>query len=167
MRVFKCSLAVIALVLASTAIMAGEETIKKEAVPEAVIKTFEQAYPFAKVTEYEKEDRSGVIYYEIECRVGKLKLEMVYTGDGDLYEIEQLIGIKAVPKAVIKSVKKAHPKAKIKKAEKLTRGAQILYEIYIRKGKQKLEIVLDPTGKILEPEEKEKDDDKDDKAEGE
>jgi hypothetical protein len=166
MRVFKCSLAVAALFLASTAVLAGEDTIKKEEVPDAVLKAFEQAYPFAKATEYEREDRSGVIYYEIECRVGKLKLEMVYTGDGDLYEIEQLIGLKAVPKAVIKSVKKAHPKAKIKKAERLTRGAQTLYEIYLSKGKQKLEIVLDPTGKILEPEEKEKDD-KDDKEEGE
>lgn len=164
MRVFNCSLVVIALLLASTTVMAGEDTIKKEAVPEAVIKAFEQAYPFAKVTEYKREDRSGVIYYEIECRVGKLKLEMVYTGDGDLYEIEQLIGLKAVPKAVIKSAKKAHPKAKIRKAERLTRGVQTLYEIYIREGKQKLEIVLDPTGKILEPEEKEKDD-KDDKEE--
>lgn len=164
MKVFTCSLVIIALL--APAALAGEETIKKDAVPEAVIKAFEQAYPFVKVTEYEKEDRNGVIYYEIEGKIGKLKLEMVYTPDGKLYEIEQTIRLKKVPKAVIKAVKQAHPKAKIRKAELLTRGAETLYEIYLKKGKEKLEIVLDPSGKILEPQEKE-DDDKDDKKEGE
>jgi hypothetical protein len=158
MRVFACSLVIIALL--SPAALAGEETIKKDAVPEAVLKAFEQAYPFVKVTEYEKEDRNGVIYYEIEGKVGKLKLEMVYTPDGKLYEIEQTIKLKKVPKAVIQAAKKANPKAKIKKAELLTRGAETLYEIYLKKGKEKIEIVLDPAGKILEPQEKEDDDKK-------
>jgi uncharacterized membrane protein YkoI len=158
MKVFACSLVIIALL--APAALAGEETIKKDAVPEAVLKAFEQAYPFVKVTEYEKEDRNGVIYYEIEGKVGKLKLEMVYTPEGALYEIEQTIKLKKVPKAVIQSAKKAHPKAKIKKAELLTRGAETLYEIYLKKGKEKIEIVLDPTGKILEPQEKEDEDKK-------
>jgi hypothetical protein len=165
MKGFMCILTIAALLTATTA-LAGEETIKKEAVPDAVLKAFEQAYPFAKVTEYEREDKDGVAYYEIECRIGKLRLEMVYSGDGDLYEIEQLITFKAVPKEVRKSFKKAYPKAKIKKAEKLTRGALTLYEFHVREGKKKFEIVLDPTGKILEPEgKKEKAEDKEEKGE--
>lgn len=147
--------------LTTSTVTAGEETIKKDAVPEAVLKAFGQAYPFVNVTGYEREDQGGVIYYEIDCKVGNLKLEMVYTGDGDLYEIEQVIALKAVPKPVIQAAKKAHPKARIQKAERLTRGAETLYEIYLKKGKEKIEIVLDPSGKILEPREKE--DDKDEK----
>jgi hypothetical protein len=92
---------------------------------------------------------------------------MVYTGDGDLIEIEQVIGIKAVPRAVVKSARKAHPKAKITVAEKLTRGSETLYEFHMRKGKKKFEVVLDPTGKIVEtePEEKEEKEEKEKPAE--
>ena len=156
MKALISCLAVIALLI-STA-LAGEEKIKKDAVPEAVLKAFAQAYPFAKVTSYERDEEDGVIQYEIACKVGNLKLEMVYTGDGDLYEIEQVIPLKAVPKAVIQAAKKANPKARITKAEKLTKGAQTLYELHLKKGKEKKEIVLDPGGKILAPEEKEDDD---------
>lgn len=161
-----CNLMVICL-LAGPAVLAGEDTVKKEEVPAAVIEAFERAYPFVKVTAYEKEDRAGKACYEIECRVGKLKLEMVYTPDGELYEIEQLIRIKAVPRAVTKSVKKAHPGARIRKAERLTRGGQTLYEIYLRKGKQKMEMVLDATGEIIEPGEEDEDEPRDNGHAGE
>jgi hypothetical protein len=140
------------LVLLPAAALAGDQKLKKEEVPETVLKAFERAYPFAKATAYERDDKGGVAYYEIECRIGSLKLELVYSGDGDLYEIEQVVAMKTVPKAVAKSAKQAHPKAKIKSAEKLTRGDQTLYEFHMVEGKKKFEVVLDSAGKILEPE---------------
>jgi len=150
-----------ATVLVGGGALAKDQKIKKDEVPEAISKAFARAYPFAKVKGYVREDRAGKVYYEVVCRVGNLRLEMVYSGEGDLYEIEQVISLKAVPKAVLKAARKAHPKAKVKMAEKLTRGERTLYELYLKEGKKGFEIVLDPAGTLVGPEAGEDDQDAD------
>jgi hypothetical protein len=135
---------------------AEKSTIKKEDVPEAVMKAFSHAYPFAKATGFSKEDRDGTILYGIGGSIGKVKLEMVYTEAGDLFMVEETVVMKLVPKALLKAIQKSHPKMKITKAEKLTRGDETLYELYLAKGKEKSQVELDLQGNIVYPKPEEK-----------
>ena len=65
---------------------------------------------------------------------------------------------KDLPAKVSKVLGEKYPKAKIKKAEELTKDDKTSYEVIIETAdKKKLEVVLDPGGKVLEEEGKEED----------
>jgi uncharacterized membrane protein YkoI len=65
------------------------------------------------------------------------------TEPSDKIEISQL------PKPVSDSVKKKYPKAEIRAAEKGDEDGKTVYEISITNGKDRMDVTLDPAGKIL------------------
>jgi hypothetical protein len=135
-----------------TAVLAGEDKIEKQNVPEEVIAGFQKLYPFATMRAYFREEKDNIAYYKIGCSIGAVAVAMTFTGDGDLYQVEQPIGAGAVPKAASAGFRKAYPKATAKRTFKLTRGTSTLYEFDIQKGKEEIEVVVDGKGKVLEPE---------------
>jgi uncharacterized membrane protein YkoI len=65
------------------------------------------------------------------------------TESSDKIELSQL------PKSVSDSVKKKYPKAEIRAAEKGDEDGKTVYEISITNGTDKMDVTLDPAGKIL------------------
>jgi uncharacterized membrane protein YkoI len=63
--------------------------------------------------------------------------------ESDKIEISQL------PKPVADAVKKKYPKAEIKAAEKGDEDGKTVYEVSITNGTDKMDVTLDPAGKIL------------------
>jgi uncharacterized membrane protein YkoI len=64
-------------------------------------------------------------------------------------EASDKIEISQLPKPVSDSVKKKYPKAEIRAAEKGDENGKTVYEISITNGKDKMDVTLDPAGKIL------------------
>jgi hypothetical protein len=124
--------------------------VDKKDVPAAVMAAFEKAYPKAAVKEIEKKtDSSGTVFYEIESKSGKNKIEAVYTIDGTMTKVEEVVPVNNLPEAVTKSVSTAYPRTKITEAEKVVHGLTVEYEIDVVTGKEKNELLLDETGKVL------------------
>ena len=96
-----------------------------------------------------QEKENGTTYYEIESVDGKTKRDLLYTVDGKLAEIEEAISMKDLPPEVKGAFDKEFPKAKVEKAEKTIRDQDVTYELHVKVGKIKKEVVIDSTGKIL------------------
>jgi uncharacterized membrane protein YkoI len=64
-------------------------------------------------------------------------------------EAADKIEISQLPKPVADAVKKKYPKAEIKAAEKADEDGKTVYEVSITNGKDKMDVTLDPAGKIL------------------
>ena len=80
--------------------------------------------------------------------------------DGTILEIEKEIAVKDLPAAVAGAIKAKYPASTIKKAEEVTEGEKVTFEvIVIREGTKPRELTLDKTGKILEDENAEEEDD--------
>jgi uncharacterized membrane protein YkoI len=62
---------------------------------------------------------------------------------------EEKVALKDVPKAVLKAVKDKFPKAKVTGAEKEKEDGKTVFEIQIKEGDQKIEVVVTPEGKIV------------------
>ena len=125
---------------------------KKTPIPSAVLSAFKKAYPDAVIKNAGKEVTGGKTYYEIESVDGNTGRDLLYLPDGTVYEIEESVAASDLPAAVTGAVQKKFPKGKILKAEKLTRGTLTRFELLIKSGKQKLEVVFGPDGKLLKTE---------------
>jgi len=125
------------------------EVIKKEAVPAAVIASFEKSYPAATIKSYEREDRGGETCYEIESMDGTIERDIIYNVGGDVLEIEESLEINQLPERVRKSAEKNHSQGKILSAEKVTQGGEITYELIVQSGKEKFEMEIDAYGGMI------------------
>ena len=157
----------IALIVSLTAVgfAQSEKKLSAKQLPAAVQSAFHKAYPAAKIKGASSEAENGKTVYEVESVDGKVNRDILYLDDGSVIEIEETVALNALPDEVSKALKTETGKGKVQKAEKLTKGGTIQYEFAITAGKEKREVVIDQTGKIVkttkmkakEKEDKEKD----------
>lgn len=126
---------------------AGEKKITKKDVPPAILKASEQTYPKATVNAYAKESENGKTFYELETVDGTTRRDLLYTEDGKVAEIEEVVAMKDLPDAVAKAFAKESSKSLPTKIEKVTRGEKVTYEFAMGKGKS--EPVIDQTGVVV------------------
>jgi hypothetical protein len=146
--------------------IAGDKKITKKDVPAAVLKAFEAAFPKVKVNEYLTESEGGKTFYEFETVEGTIKRDILYTPEGTLVEVEEVLTTETIPAEIAKAVTADIPKAKIVGGEKTTKGNDVTFELKIKSGKKTGKVVLSADGKIIKKEmkkaKKEKKEDKED-----
>jgi hypothetical protein len=72
----------------STGTCLGDDDLRKEQVPPAVLAAFRSAYPKACGIEYQLDDEDGKKVYEIDFKLGRRKLEARYREDGTLVQVD-------------------------------------------------------------------------------
>ncbi len=141
------------LMLAGLSVMIlNAQEIKKNAVPELVVKAFESKYPGVKA-KWEKEDNN----YEATFKKDEQKTSVVISSEGTIIETETSIKIVDLHPQIIKYVKEHFKGNKIMEAAKIvdSRGV-VMYEVEI----QKKDILFDSLGNFIKEKaiEKEEDD---------
>lgn len=143
----KCCI-VLCLVLASSA-GAQEKKIPEKEVPPAVLAAFQKAYPEATMKAFARENEDGRTFYEIESIDGGRARDVLYLADGGVVEIEESVSEAELPASVKATLEKRHPQRQMVKVEKTNRGSTITYEVNLRKGKDKYELVIEPGGRVV------------------
>ncbi len=126
-----------------------EQKISKKALPAAVLKSFEEHYPTAAIKGQAKETREGVIFYEIESVDSSISRHTLFESNGTIAEVEESISINNLPQFIQDSVKAKYPLAVITSAESITRDNHVEYELALKTGTRKMEIIVSPNGKIF------------------
>jgi uncharacterized membrane protein YkoI len=123
------------------------EASAQTALPSAVKAAFATAYPKARILGSDAEAKDGVTYYEIESVDGETRRDLLYYGDGRLYEAEETVAFSSLP-APVRAAAMKH--GKLVKAERITRGATTEFEVIVEMDGMQHALVLDPAGKVLE-----------------
>ena len=134
--------------VSANSLFAQEKKIEKKDLPKAVLNTFQKGYPNATIRVTSMEMERGKTYYEIESLDKGHRRDLLYTKSGKVAEIEETLASNDIPDFVKSSVMKKYPKDEINRAEKVTRGQKISYELVVKSGMQKQEVVLDSKGNI-------------------
>ncbi len=142
----------------TTILRADEEKVPLDKLPDPIKASLKAKFPDAKLVGAEKEKMDKETVYEVELEYKGAKYEVTLKADGSIVSCEKTIAVKDLPKAVVAALEGKYPKATINSAEEVTKGKDLKdlsYEVVITTAdKKKLEIELDPKGKILETEEK-------------
>lgn len=144
----------IPLFLIAAASAHPEGKLKKRNVPQPVLAAFEKAYPHATAKGYSKEMGNGKTEYEIESREGSIARDISFDGDGNILSVEETLAVSDLPDAVHSALMKDYPKGKIIKCEKVTENGATNFEILVKAGKKKSEVVYTPDGSRVSKEAK-------------
>lgn len=131
-----------------------DEKIPLADVPQAARDAINERFPGAAISErVEKETKKYGVFYEFDLIKDGKKIEAEVSAEGKFREIETKLLPSDLPKAVADAVAKRFPDAKVRKAEEEIkfRGEREvkIYEVDIVVDGKKLEVKLDPEGKIL------------------
>ncbi len=142
---------------------AGEKKIDLDKLPAKVRDAVKAKFDGATLVEAAEETENGKTHYEVTIKYKGQNIDVTTDPDGKIVSVEKEIKAEDFPKEVRDALEAKYPKAKITKAEEITKDDKITYEALITTAdNKKLEVVLDPKGKILE--EEKKDEEKKDKT---
>ena len=149
----------LASILATSAALtqAEEKEVPLNEVPEAVLKSVKGKFPKAELKKAEKEVEDGETTFELSLTSEGKKMDVALKEDGTILEVETQIKASDLPEAVTKTLMAKYPKATIKKAEEIAKDKKTSYEVVLVDGKEKHEVLVDTTGKIVKDEEEDDD----------
>jgi hypothetical protein len=167
MRKFGWSLVTAAALgfVAAAAVRADEEKIDLDKLPKVVVEAVKKKFPDAKLTGASKEKEDGKEIFEVEFTFKDHKYEAELMPDGTFIAIDKQIEAKELPKKVVKTLEEKYPKAKYDVIEEVTKKDKVAdYEIELTtEDKKKIEVVIDPAGKVIKEVKKDKKEEKKDK----
>jgi len=149
------------IAVAPTFARADETKIPMSEVPKAVLDTVKAKFPKTEIKQAIKEVEDGKTSYEIETKEGCRAIDVVLKPDGTILAVEKEIAVGDLPKAVAAAIEAKYPKATIGKAEMLLEyedgKEETEYEVVLTTvDKKEVEVKLTPAGKIVDNEEKDK-----------
>ena len=144
----------VALLVSAGTAGSQEQSIKKKDIPQAILDAFHKSYPNAAIKGYSRETDKGNVVYEIESLEGKIHRDISYAADGSLVSTEESLAYAELPEPVRNAIEKDYPKAKVSICEKVVKGGTTNFELLVRSGKQKQELVFNADGTLVKQEKK-------------
>ena len=117
-------------------------------LPSAVLSAFQKAYPEDVIQNVDVEQKNDVTYFEIESKNGAHDRSVLYTVDGQLYEIEESVPITGLPAAVLDAAATSHPDGTIISAVSVWRDGPQGYELQIETDNGVSELVVASNGSV-------------------
>ena len=139
-------------VLAGTQIILSQQNgqFTTDDLPDAVKMSFEKSYPHAVIKGAGKELENEETMFEIESMDGNVRRDILFKNDGTIYEVETTIPSSDLLGSVQSSINNEFPGFTIVRAEMTVHAADSSYEVLLKKGDRKYEVVLNLYGKIIE-----------------
>jgi len=163
-----CLIALVAFVL-KACLDNGEREIAETEVPTAILEAFKEAYPGAVVREYGEELEDGDKAYEISFTHKGQKIDILYAQDGNVIELEETIPAAELPAAIHDELNDRFDQYEIKETEKITKGADIFYEVRLTatSDEKAYELIFSQDGRLISQEQDDDADDGEEEEEGE
>jgi hypothetical protein len=135
-----------------------EEKVDLDKLPPKIVDAVKTKFPDAKLIKASKEKENNETIYELNVKNGDQNIDISLKEDGTIVEIEKEIKATDLPKAVSEALEAKYPKATHKKIEEvIKKDKPEYYEVVLVTAEKKtFEVVVDPDGKILKEEGKEK-----------
>jgi uncharacterized membrane protein YkoI len=139
-------------------VRAEEEKVPLDKLPKAVTDAVKAKFPTATLVSASTEKEDGKTVYEVSIKDGRYPIDVSVSAEGKILSIEKEIPAKEVPKVVADAFASRYAKVTPKKIEEVTKGDKVVFYEFIITGpdKKDKEVMIDPSGKFLKEEKKEK-----------
>ena len=129
---------------------ARAQDLKVTEVPDLVKQSFSKVYPNIKVDAWEKEAAN----YEAEFHLNNVESSALFSEQGNFIELEQEIVLTDLPKAAIDYCHLNYKDYKLNEAAIIKDVyKRATYEVELKKGKEKFDLLFDEQGNFVKKEE--------------
>lgn len=120
-------------------------------VPEAAKTAFSKKFPTAQSVKWgeEKEGKPEVAVYEAEFKLNGKATSANFNTKGEWQETELTVVKTNLPAAVLKTIESQFAGYKLGEMASVETPAGKSFEILMSKGKERIEVVIDPLGKVI------------------
>jgi hypothetical protein len=147
-------LVIVASALLTASAISQEKAIKRAQLPKAVEATVAAQSQGAKVRGFSEEKEKGQTYYEAEFIVNGHNRDVLMDPDGKIVEVEEQVGMDALPAVVRVGLQAKAGKGKVVHVESITKHDRLVaYEARVITAGKNSEIQVGPDGKPLDHEE--------------
>ncbi len=130
-----------------------ERKVSETEIPTPVLRAFKQAHPSADVHEYAEEVEQGKKLYEISFTENGKKMDVLWTADGNVVELEESISTAQLPDGIVETLSKKYGDYKMEETERLSKGDSVFYEVKIESrisGEEKdYELLFSEDGRLI------------------
>lgn len=148
------------IILFLTAVFISGSAFSQKNPPEIVKNEFAKKYAAAKSVKWDNEEKTE---WEAEFIMDGKKMSAAYDVSGKWLESETAIGEKELPASVVNTLNKDFQGYKKGEIVILENSEMKGFEIGLKKGDSKLEVVIDNSGKIIRKTDSKKEDEKEEK----
>jgi uncharacterized membrane protein YkoI len=150
-----CSIGVLVVgVMLTVGAFAQEKKIKRSELPAVVEKTVVEQSKGATIRGFSEENANGQTIYEVEMLVNGHSKDVQIDAKGAVTEVEEQVGMDALPSAVRAGLEAKAGRGKITKVESITKKEKLVaYEAQVLTDGKKSEVQVGPDGKPLAHEE--------------
>ena len=142
-------LAGVMVLLGMSSVQAQEKKVNVKELPKAVTASFQKTYPKATITGASTEVEDGKSMYEVESKDGTINRDLLFTDQGEIFEIEESMSPESLPADIKSALEKQFTKYKLIKAEKVSHGAKVEYEFKVKSHNKMYAVILDSSAKIV------------------
>lgn len=139
------------LLLAAGPAWAGEKEIATSALPAPIQAAVAASYAGASIVEASTEVEDGVSRYEVGIKLAERSLDLAYAADGTQLEEEENVTLTSTP-APVQATVATYTGWSVKRVERATAGGVTTYEVLMLQGKKRMELMVDPAGKVKDTE---------------
>ncbi len=118
-------------------------------IPKIVLETIQAKVAFFDVRDADRIEERGIISYEIELKINEKNHEFRIDELGKLLKYSKELRNSELPDAVINAAKAAYIGYEIRDAVLTEEGGQVIYNLEMRKSKEKMTVAFSKDGKIL------------------
>ena len=150
-----------AVLLLSVVVARGdEEKVPLDKVPKPVVEAVKARFKNAEVTGASRETEKGQVVYEVTIKDRGQNIDVTLTPQGEILLIEKEIAARDLPRAAARALEGKYPRATYKIVEEIVKVEKkqerlAYYEVLlVTAGKETLEVLVTPEGKIVKEEKK-------------
>jgi uncharacterized membrane protein YkoI len=150
---WKARLALVAIAaLAGGSCATADDNVPLDKAPPGVQATVKRVVGKDKLDHLDKDVENGKTVYEVDVNAKSGSFSVHMTDTGEVLGISLDIPMGAVPEKVMAAAKHEHPDAPISEPEIRSENGRLFYKLELMVGKEKHELQIDASGKIISDE---------------
>jgi uncharacterized membrane protein YkoI len=126
------------------------QELKESDIPASIQASIRDQYASFDFDDGELSEEAGKVTYYMDGEVDDKDHSFWFDGKGKLLKHSQDLRDKDIPLPVITAISSLYPGYEIRDADKIEEGGKIIYDMELRKSKERINVKFDPAGKVLE-----------------
>lgn len=126
------------------------QELRESDIPASIQASIQSQFASFDFDDGEFSEEAGKVMYNIDGEVNDKDHSFWFDGKGKLVKHHQDLRDSEIPQPVITAISSNYPGFEIRDADKIEEGGKIVYDMELRKSKERINVKFDPAGKVLE-----------------
>ena len=123
--------------------------LKESEIPASILDPLKGQYPSLDIDDAKLLEEAGKTTYHLDVEINDKEHLFWFDGSGKMLKHKQDLRNSEIPAAVMTSVSSMFPGYEIRDADKITEGGNTIFEIELRKSKDRVRVIFNPQGEVV------------------